>query len=89
MAQTQEFMVSCGSAKTPAHLPVERTRIPPGPPPSAAPLPDAAEAFRRALAQPVGMPPLEKLVRKGAKVTIGIQDGRSTPWPRTCDWPPS
>src|SRR5215510_15683993 len=78
MAQLQEFMVSCGTAKVPAHLPSERTRIPPGPPPSAAPLPDAAAAFRRALAQPVGMPPLEKLVRKGAKVTIGIQDGRAT-----------
>ena len=24
------------------------------------------------------MPPLEKLVKKGAKVTIGIQDGRAT-----------
>src|SRR5262249_60229043 len=74
----QEFMVSCGTAKIPAHLPVERMRIPPGPPSSAARLPDAAEAFRRALANPVGMPPLEKLVQKGAKVTIGIQDGRST-----------
>src|SRR5205085_7735437 len=45
---------------------------------SAAPLPDAAAAFRRALANPVGMPPLEKLVKPGAKVTIGIQDGRAT-----------
>src|SRR5262249_58708819 len=70
--------VRVGGAKTPRHVAVARTRIPRGPPPSAAPLPDAAEAFRRALAQPVGMPPLEKLVRKGAKVTIGIQDGRST-----------
>jgi len=75
MAQTQEFMVSCGTGKVAAHLPIERTRIPPGPPPSATPLPDAAEAFRRALANPVGMPPLEKLVKKGARVTIGIQDG--------------
>jgi len=78
MSQTQEFMVTCGTTKKPAHLPVERTRIPPGPPPSAAPLPDAAAAFRRALANPVGMLPLEKLVTKGAKVTIGIQDGRAT-----------
>lgn len=78
MAQTQEYMVSCGTAKIPAHLPAERTRLTPGPPPSAAPLPDAAAAFRHALAQPVGMPPLEKLVSKGAKVTIGIQDGRSS-----------
>src|SRR5437879_5228200 len=77
MAQTQEFMVSCGTTKIPTHLPVERTRIPLGPPPSATPLPDAAAAFRRALAEPVGMLPLEKLVAKGAKVTIGIQDGRS------------
>ena len=60
MAQTQEFMVNCGTSKIPAHLLMERTRIPPGPPPSAAPLPDAAAAFRRALANPVGMPPLEK-----------------------------
>src|SRR5712664_3796950 len=78
MAQMQEFMVSCGTAKMPAHLSVERTRIPPGPPPSAAPLLDAAEGFRRALADPVGMPALQKLVQKGAKVTIGIQDGRAT-----------
>ena len=78
MAQTQEFMVSCGTGKVAAHLPIERTRIPPGPPPSATPLPDAAEAFRRALANPVGMPSLEKLVKKGARVTIGIQDGRAT-----------
>jgi hypothetical protein len=78
MAQLQEFMVSCGTAKIPAHLPVERTRLTPGPPPSATPLPDAAAAFRHALAQPVGMPPLEKLVSKGAKVTIGIQDGRAS-----------
>jgi hypothetical protein len=76
MPQTQEYMVSCGTSKIPAHLPVERTRIIPGPPQSAAPLPDAEAAFRHALAHPVGMPPLEKLVGKGAKVTIGIQDGR-------------
>lgn len=78
MAQTQEFMVSCGTAKIPAQLPVERRRLTPGPPPSVAPLSDAAAAFRHALAHPVGMPPLEKLVNKGAKVTIGIQDGRAS-----------
>ncbi len=78
MSRARETMVSCGTTKQPAHLPAERTRIPPGPPPSAPPLPDAAAAFRRALANPVGMPPLEKLVTKGAKVTIGIQDGRAT-----------
>ena len=50
----------------------------PGPPPSLPALADSAKAFRDALANPVGMPPLEKLVKKGAKVTIGIQDGRST-----------
>jgi hypothetical protein len=77
MAQTQEFMVSCGTSRIPARLPMERTRIVPGPPPSAPPLPDAVAAFRHALANPVGMPPLEKLVGKGAKVTIGIQDGRA------------
>jgi hypothetical protein len=76
MAQTQEYMVSCGINTIPAHLRVDRTRIVPGPPQSAAPLPDAAAAFRQALAHPVGMPPLDKLVSKGAKVTIGIQDGR-------------
>ena len=58
MAQTQEFMVSSGTTKIPAHLPTERTRIPPGPPASASPLPDAAAKFRQALAEPVGMPPL-------------------------------
>lgn len=78
MAQTQEFMVSCGAAKIPAQLPAERTRLTPGPPPSAAPLPDAAAAFRHAVAHPVGMPPLEKLLSKGAKVTVGIQDGRAS-----------
>src|SRR5262245_40227341 len=78
MAQTQEFMISCGTGKIAAHLPLERTRILSGPPRSATALPDAAEAFRRALASPVGMPSLEKLVKKGAKVTIGIQDGRAT-----------
>ena len=72
MSQTQEFAVTCGTTKMRAHLPVERTRIPPGPPPSAPTLPDAASAFRRALANPVGMPPLEKLVRRGATVTIGV-----------------
>lgn len=77
MVQTQEYMVSCGTSKIPAHLPAERTRIVPGPPVSAAPLPDAEAAFRLALANPVEMPPLEKLVSKGARVTIGIQDGRN------------
>jgi lactate racemase len=77
MAQTQEFMVSSGTTKIPAHLPTDRTRIPAGPPASAAPLPDAAAKFRQALAEPVGMPPLQKLVQKGSKVTIGIQDGRA------------
>ena len=37
MAQTQEFMVSCGTSKIPAHLLMERTRIPSGPPPSETP----------------------------------------------------
>ncbi len=77
MAQTQEFMVNCGTTKVPARLPLERTRIAPGPPASATPLPDAAAKFRQALADPVGMPALQKLVKKGAKVTIGIQDGRA------------
>jgi len=77
VAQTQEFMVSCGTASIPANLPVERTRIPPGPPPSAPPLPDSAARFREALANPIGMPALEKLVGKNSKVTIGIQDGRA------------
>jgi lactate racemase len=78
MADTQEFMVSCGTTKISVRLPSERVRIPPGPPPSAPALPDSAAAFRRALANPVGMPPLEKLVGKNSKVTIGIQDGRAT-----------
>jgi len=77
MTQTREFMVSCGAAKVATHLPVERTRIPPGPPLSSAPLADAGAKFRQALAEPVGMPPLQKLVKRGAKVTIGIQDGRA------------
>jgi hypothetical protein len=77
MPQTDEFMVSCGTAKMPLHLPRERTRIAPGPPRSAVALPDAAARFRQALAEPVGMPALEKLVGRGAKVTIGIQDGRA------------
>ncbi len=29
MASTQEYLVSCGTTKMPAHLPVDRTRIPP------------------------------------------------------------
>ena len=78
MAETKEFMVSCGTSKIPARLPAERTLIPPGPPLSATPLADAADRFRQALANPVGMPSLEKLVGKGAKVTIGIQDGRAS-----------
>jgi hypothetical protein len=77
MSPTQEHMVSCGTGKIPAHLPPDRSRIVPGPPPAAPPLPDAAAAFRHALAHPAGMPALEKLVGKGAKVTIGIQDGRN------------
>ena len=78
MAQTQEFMVSCGAGKISAKLPADRLRLPPGPPPSAQPLPDAAAALREAVANPIGMPPLEKLVSKNSKVTIGIQDGRAT-----------
>jgi hypothetical protein len=73
-----ELMVSCGNSKIPVHLPSERTRIAPGPPPSLDPIPDAHAAFVNALANPVGMPPLKKLVKPGAKVTIGIQDGRAT-----------
>lgn len=30
MAQTQEFMVSCGAVKIPSRLPVQPTHIPPG-----------------------------------------------------------
>jgi lactate racemase len=78
VAQTQEFMLNCGSGKIPVKLPADRLRLPPGPPPSAQPLRDAAAAFRQALAHPVGMPPLEKLVSKSSRVTIGIQDGRAT-----------
>src|SRR5260370_7097281 len=78
MAQTQEFMVNCGTAKIPARLPVERTRIPPGPPPAAATVADGAGRFGQALANRVGMPSLENLVGKGSKVAIGIQDGRAT-----------
>ncbi len=73
----QEHLVSCGTTKMAAQLPVDRTRIPPGPPPSVAPLPDAEAAFRAAVAHPVGMPALEGLVKPGAKVAIGIQDGRA------------
>src|SRR6266446_5531179 len=47
MAQTQEFMVNCGTTKVPVRLPLERTRIAPGPPASAPPLPDAAAKFRQ------------------------------------------
>lgn len=78
MARRQEYRVSSGTTKIAAQLPVDRTRIPPGPPPSVAPLPDAEAAFRAAVANPVGMPPLAKLVRPGARVTIGIQDGRAS-----------
>ena len=63
--------------KIQADLPEERTRIVAGPPPSLSPLPDSARAFREALANPVGMPALEGIVGKGARVTIGIQDGRA------------
>ena len=78
MAETKEFMVSCGTGKIPARLPAERTLVPSGPPLSATPLADAAASFRQALANPVGMPPLEKLVGKGAKVTIGSGDVSGT-----------
>jgi lactate racemase len=77
MAQKQEFMVSCGTARVPAHLPSERMRVALGPPPSAAPLPDASARLRESLADPVGMPSLQKLIGRGAKVTIAIQDGRA------------
>ena len=77
MAQTQEFIVSCGAGKVSAKLPADRLRLPAGPPASAQPLPDAAAAFRHAVANPVGMPPLEKLVNRSSRVTIGIQDGRA------------
>jgi hypothetical protein len=77
MAQNQEYMVNCGTTKISARLPIDRTRIVAGPPPSAAPLPNAEDALRQTLADPVGMPPLEKLVGRGAKVTIAIQDGRN------------
>lgn len=76
MTTTPEYLLACGTGKISARLPGDRTRIVPGPPPSAAPLPDAAAAFRHALEHPVGMPPLRQLVGKGARVTIGIQDGR-------------
>ncbi|MBV8773188.1 MAG: DUF2088 domain-containing protein [Deltaproteobacteria bacterium] len=78
MAQTQQFIVNCGTGRIPVSLPIDRIRIPPGPPPSAQPLPDAAAAFRRAVAEPIGMPSLAQLVSKNSKVTIGIQDGRAT-----------
>ena len=78
MTGTRDYLVSSGTEKIPASLPTDRTRIPPGPPPSLAPLPDAEARFRAALTDPVEMPALEKLVGPGATVTIGIQDGRST-----------
>jgi len=52
MALTHEHLVTCGTGKISARLPVDRTRIIPGPPPPAAALPDSAAAFRRALPQP-------------------------------------
>ena len=76
MAATQEHLVTCGAGQIPARLPVDRTRVIPAPPPTIAPLPDPAAALHRALEHPVGMPPLGELVGKGARVTIGIQDGR-------------
>ncbi|MFZ1120045.1 MAG: hypothetical protein WB580_13080 [Candidatus Binataceae bacterium] len=57
MAQTQEFMVSCGAVKIPSRLPVQPTHIPPGPPASATPQPDAAARFPQALAEPIDMSP--------------------------------
>ena len=77
MAQNQEYTVNCGATKISARLPMDRTRIVAGPPPSAPPLPNAEAALQQTLANPVGMPPLEKLVGRGAKVTIAIQDGRN------------
>jgi hypothetical protein len=53
MAKTQEYMVSCGTGEIPAYQPVDRPRIIPGPPPSAAPLPNAETAFRQALEHPI------------------------------------
>jgi lactate racemase len=82
MAKTQEFMVSCGTGKILDSLPTERTRIAPSPPASATLLADAAASFRQALAEPIGMPPLQKLVRKEAKVAIGIRDGQATYYER-------
>jgi len=61
MAQTQEFMVSCGTGKIPVKLPVDRLRLPPGPPPSAQPLPDAAAAFRLGFDQAVPTVPPQRV----------------------------
>ena len=75
MAQRQEYLVSCGTTKTAARLPADRTRVPPGPPPSVAPLPDAEAAFRRAVSQPVGMLDLEKLAQPSGPSEITAPSG--------------
>ena len=43
MAATREHLVTCGTGKTPAGLPLDRTRIIPPPPPSAGPLSELAQ----------------------------------------------
>lgn len=66
MAATQEHLVTCGTGKIPAWLPVDRTRIIPPPPLSVPARSDPAAAFRQALEHPAGMPPLRENVGKGA-----------------------
>jgi len=75
MAKMTEYAIPSGTGAVLAQLPDERTRIIPPPPPPLPALENPEAELRRALAKPVGMEPLQKLIGKGSKVTIGMQDG--------------
>ena len=79
MASSREYRIVSGDETIVARLP-ERTRVL-APPPSLLPLDDPVAAVREALAAPVGMVPLARCLRPGARVVIAFDDPAKPVYP--------
>lgn len=67
-----DFFLMAGDDLVPVSLPGEVTFV--EPPPPLEPLPSLRHAVRRVLDAPRGCPPLARLARRGARVTIAFDD---------------
>jgi len=67
-----DFFLMAGDDLVPVRLPGEVAFV--EPPPPLEPLPSFREAVRHALEAPLGSPPLARLTRRGARVTVAFDD---------------